>query len=208
MACPCCWPQDCIHTCDCTAAPVGAVLPAGQPIIGATPVTAGLVGDQAAAGGQQFELVTELLRFVVPPGAAEAFLAAVRRPGAAGDAPTVAAAQLEAVTLQPSTPPKEERQPKGAGVRWHSLASVAAGSMLAPTGSIRTGHCELLNAMDPGSMHPALQWLATLFGGGQQAPATPPTPPSGLPPTYEHVLTTCKLPRKAHGCPSFHWIRW
>lgn len=65
---------------------------------------------------QQFELVTELLRFVVPPGAAEAFLAAVRRPGAAGDSPDAAAAQLEAVTLQPSTPPKQDRQPKSAGV--------------------------------------------------------------------------------------------
>ena len=53
---------------------------------------------------------------MVPPGAAEAFLAAVRRPGAAGDAPDVPAAQLEAVTLQPSTPPKQERQPKSAGV--------------------------------------------------------------------------------------------
>lgn len=57
---------------------------------------------------QQFELATELLRFVVPPGAADAFPAAVRRPSAD-------AAQLEAVTLQPSTPPKQ-LQPKSAGV--------------------------------------------------------------------------------------------
>jgi hypothetical protein len=123
---------------------------------------------------QQFELVTELLRFVVPPGAAEAFLAAVRRPGAADSAPDVATAQLEAVTLQPSTPPKQDRQPKSTGVSWHSIACVAVGSMLAATGIIRTG-----NVMDPFSMHPALQWLATLFGGGQQAPTTPPTEPSG-----------------------------
>jgi hypothetical protein len=79
---------------------------------------------------RQFELATELLRFVVPPGAAEAFLAAVQRPSATAAAADPAEAQLEAVTLQPRTPQKQDRQPKGTGVSQHSSPGPALGVRL------------------------------------------------------------------------------
>lgn len=76
------------------------------------------VRPQAAMNGQQFELATELLRFVMPPGAGDAFLNAVRRPAADVESAEGAAEQMAAVTLQPSSPPAQ--QPKSAGVRLQS----------------------------------------------------------------------------------------
>ncbi len=68
--------------------------------------------SQAAVDGGQFELATELLRFVVPPGRGGAFLAAVRRSAATAPA---AAADADGGDTQAASSPEEV--PKAAGVR-------------------------------------------------------------------------------------------
>lgn len=70
--------------------------------------------SQAAVDGGQFELTTELLRFVVPPGSSDAFLTAVRRSAA-----TAPAAAADGGDTQAASSPEEV--PKAAGVRDGSM---------------------------------------------------------------------------------------
>ncbi len=74
-------------------------------------------GAQAALEGQQFELATELLRFLVPPGRHDAFLAATRQPRqakAALDAAVARGVEAPAAT-EPTESPQQQAPKSGVG---------------------------------------------------------------------------------------------